>query len=71
MVFNFKFKGNEFMPQTQIFIYYIFATRCRRALILKYQKFKPSGWKDIGICIFDKSDNVNEFFVTFKSYNCF
>jgi len=49
------FKGNEFMPQTLIFIYYVFATRCRRPLILKYQRFKPSGWKDIGISILDKN----------------
>ena len=53
--FYFKFKGNVFMPQTLIFVYYIFATRCRRPLILKYQRFKPSGWKDIGISIFDKN----------------
>ena len=49
MVFRFKFKGNEFMPQTLIFNYYIFATRCSRPLILKYKRFEPSGWKDNGI----------------------
>jgi len=52
MVFHFKFKGKEFIPQTLVFIYYIFATRCLRPLILKYERFKPSGWKDIGISIF-------------------
>ena len=46
---------NEFMPQTLIFIYYIFATRCRRPLILKYKRFKPSGWKDIGISMLEKN----------------
>ena len=54
MVFHFKFKENEFMPKTLIFIQYIFATRCRRPLILKYTRFKPSGWKDIGISKFEK-----------------
>ena len=53
--FSFKFKGDAFMPQTLIFNYYIFATRCRRPLILKYQRFKPSGLKDIGISIFDNN----------------
>jgi len=52
MVHHFKFKGNEFMPQTLIFIYHIFATRCRRPLILKYQRFNQSGRKDRGISIF-------------------
>ena len=51
MVFHLKFKGNEFIPQTRIFIYYIslyiFVTRSRRPLILKYTRFKPSAWKDI------------------------
>ena len=55
MVFHFKFKGNEFMPQTLIFNYYIFATWCRGPLILNYQKFKPSGLKDIGISRFEKN----------------
>ena len=54
MVFHFKFKGNEFMPQTLIFICYIFAALCLRPLILKYTRFKPSGWKDIGFSIFEK-----------------
>ena len=52
MAFHFKFNGNEFMPQTLIFI---FATQCRRPLILKYQRFETSGWKDIGISILDKN----------------
>ena len=55
MVIHFKFKENEFMPQTLIFIYYTFTTRFRRQLIWKYTRFKPSGWKDIGISIFDKN----------------
>ena len=52
MAFHFKFKGNEFMPQTLIFI---FATQCRRPLVLKYQRFKPLGWKDIGISMLEKN----------------
>ena len=66
MVFHFEFKGNEFMSQTLIFYYYIFAIRCLRPLILKYQRFKPPCWKDIGICIFDKNLvpflSINEIF---------
>ena len=54
MVFHFKLKENEFMPKTLIFILYIFATRCRRLLILKNTRFKPSGWKDTGISKFEK-----------------
>ena len=54
-VFHFKFTGKEFLPQTLIFIYYIFAIRCRRPVILKYHRLKPSGWKYIGISIFDKN----------------
>jgi len=42
------------MPQTLIFIYFIFATRCHRPLILKYKRFKPLGWKYLGISIFEK-----------------
>jgi len=52
MAFHFKFKKNEFMPQTLIFT---FATQCRRPLVLKYQRFKPLGWKDIGISMLDKN----------------
>ena len=53
-IFHFKLEGNEFMPQTLIFIYYTFATQCCRPLILKYTKFRTSGWKDIGISQFEK-----------------
>ena len=65
------------MPQTLVFIYYTFTTRFRRQLIWKYTRFKPSGWKDIGISIFDKKLSVNGFFCNKLlvkvqiSYKCF
>ena len=40
------------MLQTLICNQYILATQRRRPLIIKYQRFKPLGWKEIGIRIF-------------------
>jgi len=40
--FSFQVKGNKLMPQTLIFIYYIFVTWCCRPLILKFQCFKQN-----------------------------
>ena len=45
----------KFMVQTLIIIFYSFATRRRGSIILKYQRFKPSGWKDIAISFFEKN----------------
>jgi len=46
----------KFMAQTLIIIFYSFATRRRcGSIILKYQRFKPSGWKDIAISLFEKT----------------